>query len=216
MHQPLPLCKRINHPAGAKRKPNTTNEQQNQERDLMQTFTQLFLTVAFGLGLLTAATGQSPGGSSAGPANEKPKDFTNSPIVTRMMAFAKNKDGKLTKEDVTDVRLHRLFDQADTNKDGVVTKEELIALAAKLDSESVQDDGPGGPGRRGPRGFGGPGGGPGGGRGGPDGPGGPGPGGFGGPPQPGQILPSFLQDRLNLSADQKKQIDDLQKDVDGK
>ncbi len=196
----------------------------------MQTFTKSFLATVIGLGLLSLAPAQTSGGPSPGPATptrsvsedpsrEKPKNFTNSPLVTRMMAFAKNKDGKLTKEDLTDARLHRLFDQADTNKDGVVTKEELIALAAKLDAESARDDGPsgpGGPGRRGPRGFGGPGGGPGGGRGGPDGPGGPAPGGFGGPPQPGQILPSFLQDRLNLSADQKKQIDDLQKDVDGK
>ena len=43
--------------------------------------------------------------------------------------------------------LNRLFDQADTNKDGVVTKEELMALAAKLDAESAR--GGGGPGGRG-------------------------------------------------------------------
>jgi hypothetical protein len=43
-----------------------------------------------------------------------------------------------------------------------------------------------------------------------------GPGGFGpgGPPQPGQILPEFLQGSLNLTADQKKQVADLQKEVD--
>src|SRR5262249_50697204 len=35
------------------------------------------------------------------------------------------------------------------------------------------------------------------------GPGGGGPGGFGGPPQPGQLLPSFLQERLKLAAEQK-------------
>ena len=62
------------------------------------------------------------------------------------------------------------------------------------------DGGPGGPGGFGP-GRGGPG------RG--------GPGGFG-PPQPGQILPPALQDRLQLTADQKKQVEELQKDVDGK
>jgi outer membrane protein assembly factor BamB len=39
---------------------------------------------------------------------------------------------------------------------------------------------------------------------------------FGGLPQPGQILPSSLQERLNLTAEQKKQQEDLQKDVDGK
>ena len=45
-----------------------------------------------------------------------------------------------------------------------------------------------------------------------------GPGGFGpgpgGPPRPNQVLVSFLQDMLGLSADQKKEIDALQKTVD--
>ncbi|HUE13989.1 MAG TPA: PQQ-binding-like beta-propeller repeat protein [Planctomycetaceae bacterium] len=39
---------------------------------------------------------------------------------------------------------------------------------------------------------------------------------FGGPPQPGQILPPFLQTRMELTADQKKQADELQKEVDTK
>jgi hypothetical protein len=39
-----------------------------------------------------------------------------------MMALDKNKDGKLTRDEVTDPRLLRLFEQADTNQDGVVTK----------------------------------------------------------------------------------------------
>ncbi len=60
-------------------------------------------------------------------------------------------------------------------------------------------------------GFGMRGGGRGGGRGGFGG--GPGGGPFG-PPQPGTLLPPFLQDRLNLTDDQKKQVKDLQKDVD--
>jgi outer membrane protein assembly factor BamB len=60
-------------------------------------------------------------------------------------------------------------------------------------------------------------GGPGGpGRGGPGGPGGPGRGGFGGFAPPGQLLPPFLQDRLNLTPEQKKQLEALQKEVDGK
>jgi outer membrane protein assembly factor BamB len=46
--------------------------------------------------------------------------------------------------------------------------------------------------------------------------GGGGPGGFGGAPQPGQVMPSFLQERLNLTAEQKKQLEELQKEVDGK
>jgi outer membrane protein assembly factor BamB len=39
---------------------------------------------------------------------------------------------------------------------------------------------------------------------------------FGGPPQPGQILPAFLQGRLELTDEQKKQVDVLQKEVDAK
>jgi hypothetical protein len=52
------------------------------------------------------------------------------------------------------------------------------------------------------------------------GPGGKGPGGFpfpgGGPPQPGQVLPPFLQAMLELTADQKKQLGEIQKGVTGK
>jgi outer membrane protein assembly factor BamB len=46
------------------------------------------------------------------------------------------------------------------------------------------------------------------------GPGGPGgrPGGFG-PPKPGTILPPFVQDRLNVTDEQKKSLEDLQKAV---
>ena len=82
----------------------------------------------------------------------------------------------------------------------------LKALAAKLEAETPAGS------NRGDRG--GPGA-----RGGPDdrnernGP----PGGRqGGPPQPGQILPPMLQERLNLTAEQKKQVADLQKEVDEK
>ena len=167
--------------------------------------------------LLSWAAAQPPAGRPADDApKDKAKDYSNAPLVVRMMAFDKKKDGKLTRDEVTDERLQRLFDQADANKDGVVTKEELMALAAKLDAEvGPRGRGPDdrGPGDRGP---GGP-------PGGPDdrGPGGPGdrgpggPGGFG-PPRPGQILPGFLQNALKLTDDQKKQLDDLQKEVDAK
>jgi EF hand len=114
-------------------------------------------------------------------------------IVARMMRYDKDKDGKLLKSEVTDQRLRRLFDQADADKDGTLTKEELTAFAAKEQTKSRA----GGPG-----GFG---------------PGGGGPGGPGmGRPQPGEILPRFLRDRLELSAEQEKQIQELQKEVDGK
>jgi outer membrane protein assembly factor BamB len=74
------------------------------------------------------------------------------------------------------------------------------------------------PGMGGFGGFGGgPGGdGPGGGAGGPPGGGRPGGfgGGFGGPPQPGRILSPFVQQRLNLTDEQKKELEALQKEVD--
>ncbi len=44
----------------------------------------------------------------------------------------------------------------------------------------------------------------------------PGPGGFDAPPQPGQVLPSFLQDMLRMSAEQKKELGELQKEIDGR
>ena len=149
--------------------------------------------------LLVQAPAQPPG------SKDKAKDFSNSTIVTAIMEFDKDKTGRVTKEQVTDVRLHRLFDQADVNKKGVVTREQLAALAAKLETEFVPSGG-GGPGKDGKgkdgKGKGGKG----------------GPGGFGkgGPPQPGQILPPFLQESLNLTADQKKQLDGLQQEVDAK
>jgi len=164
------------------------------------------LVVVFGLS--GSVFGQTAGGEK--------KDYSTSPVFVKMMAMDKNKDGKLTKEEITDERLTRLFDEADANHDGVVTREELLALAAKLEAEVPAGSGRGGPG------------GPGGGRGGFDGP----PGGFDGPPdggpggqgrgrggpppQPGQVLPGRVQDDLNLSEDQKKQIVELQKEVDGK
>src|SRR5713101_10203172 len=65
-------------------------------------------------------------------------------------------------------------------------------------------------------GMGGFGGGPGGGRGQPGGFGRGGRGGFGGPPQIGQLMPGFLQAMMQLNDDQKKQLEELQKDSDAK
>jgi hypothetical protein len=152
-----------------------------------------------------------PGGPGGGG-----KSATVEEMVARMMTLDKNMDGKLTKDEVTDSRLQSLFERADTDKDGVLTKEELTAFFTK-EAAALNAQGGGGPG--------GPGGGPGGpGRGGPGGqgggPGGGGPGGGfgpqGGPPRPGQILPPFVQENLKLTDDQKKQLADLQKDVDAR
>lgn len=150
------------------------------------------------LGLLAAmpfAMAQQRSGSGRNASTKKTGDDS---LISRMMAFDSNKDGKLTKEEVTDERLSRLFDRADANHDGVVTRQELTALAAR--EPAGGRGGFGGPG--GPGGFGPPGGGP---------------GGFmGGPPRPGQILPPMLRNRLELTDEQSKQVDALQKEVDAR
>src|SRR5437763_16286570 len=121
----------------------------------MRKFIGILLTFSGVAVILAHAVAQQP------PAQDTAKVFGNSSIVTGLLAFDKNKTGKLTKDMVTDPRLHRLFDQADTNKDGVVTKEELMALAAKLDAEygpGGKDGfgkGKGGKGGKGPKGKGG-------------------------------------------------------------
>src|SRR2546423_692581 len=162
----------------------------------------LAMTCAMAL-LCQVVNAQAREGQGAGEA--RTKDYSNSPIVTRMMAFDKKHDGKLTKDEVTDERLHRLFDRADANGDGMVTKEELMALAAKMDAEEPDggNNGPGG--RGGPGGPGGgfgagPGRGPGGGAGpGRRGRGGPGGGGaFGGPAPPRAIPAPLFQGTVKL------------------
>src|ERR1700679_3232234 len=69
------------------------------------------------------ADGKGGGKGPAMSAKEMADD-----LVEHMMAFDKNKDGKLTRDEITDSRLLRLFDQADTKKAGVETKERLTFL----------------------------------------------------------------------------------------
>ena len=123
------------------------------------------------------------GPSDRQSGNADPAKLVQS-AIDKMMAFDVNKTGKLTKKDITDQRLIPLFERADANHDGEVTKEELTALftkeAAAINTRGGSGPGgPGGPGGRGPGGPGGPGSrGPGG----PNDRGGPAPGGPGGPP----------------------------------
>lgn len=138
---------------------------------------------------LTAINAQPPGGDKGDKGRGERKEGTRpsaDEFVQRMMALDKNGDGKIQKDEVTDERMQRMFERADTNKDGVVTKEELQELAKTYAQDGNRR--PGGPG---------------------------GPGGFGGP-QPGQILPTFLQQALKLTDDQKKQLEALQTETDTK
>jgi hypothetical protein len=162
------------------------------------------MVLAVGLGVVISVTPAQPPKDKQDAPKAVDKALVDS-IVARMMAFDKNKDGKLTRDEITDPRLLRVFERADTNKDGVVTHEELIALATQMAAEQAQDGGgKGGKGKGGPDGFG-----KGKGKGGPDG--------FGkGPPRPGQILSAFVQERLSLTDEQKKQLDALQMEVDAR
>ena len=150
-----------------------------------------------------AACAMFSGLAGAQPSDRPAKDDPGASVVARMMAFDKNQDGKLTKDEVVDSRLHRLFDRADANADGVVTREELVALAEKLEAEAPQGGGP-----RGPGGPGGPDGGPrrGPGQGARQGPGGGDNAGF-------HLIPRFVESDLDLSEDQQQQIAQLEKET---
>ncbi|QEL18014.1 EF-hand domain-containing protein [Limnoglobus roseus] len=126
-----------------------------------------------------------------GPPGSGGKAASVDDMVQRLMAFDANKDGKLTKEELGDERLNALFDRADAQKHGYVTKDELAALLTK---EAAAVSTGGGPGGGGPSGGGPPGGRP--------------------RPQPGQVLSSGLQDELQLTAVQKKELAQIQKTVD--
>lgn len=52
-------------------------------------------------------------------------------LIDHVMSFDKNKDGKVSREELPD-RLHYLIEMGDTNKDGVLTREELKAVATKI------------------------------------------------------------------------------------
>src|SRR4051812_36799036 len=101
-------------------------------------------------GLLTAAAVVSAqqGDKKKGDKSDKGDKAAKSDksgvdaFVAKFMAFNKKKDGKLTREELTDERLHRLFDRADANKDGVVTKEELAALYEKEIGQGGDRGGP--------------------------------------------------------------------------
>lgn len=163
------------------------------------------MIVAFGIA--GAIQAQPPGRPGRGQGDGNSVEAA----LKKLQSLDTDGDGKIVIADVKDQRLQPLLKRADADGDGTVTKEELTAQVTK-ESANVSRAG----GVRPAGGPGGPGGGPGGpGAGGPGGPGG-GPGGFGGPPQPGQVLPPFLQDELQLTEAQRRELQELQKDVDSR
>jgi hypothetical protein len=175
----------------------------------MRFVSRLVLLSAF-LGLSVLGSAQEPAKKEEAKKTTETKDAT---LVTKMLAFDTNKDGKLSKDEVTGEAELKIFNRADANKDGTVTKAELVALAAQ---EAAVGETPRG-GERGREGGGDRGREGGGGRG-PGGPGGfeGGRGGFGRMPQPGQLLPVFFQEQLKLSDEQKKKVEELQKETETK
>src|SRR5207253_5354846 len=101
---------------------------------------------AVALAAILGPAAAQPGGKKGGKGSAETVDE----FVDRLMAFNKAKDGKLTKEELTDPRLHALFERADTNKDGVVTRAELEALFQR---EKIEGGGfgPGGDKGKGPK-----------------------------------------------------------------
>jgi hypothetical protein len=55
-------------------------------------------------------------------------------IVDWIMSFDKDKKGKVTKDDLPE-RMQYLIEKGDTNKDGALDRDEVRALAAKLEKE---------------------------------------------------------------------------------
>lgn len=133
-------------------------------------------------------------------------------MVEKLMTMDANGDGTLAANEVQDPRLHGMMSVADTDANGVVTRNELTTMLTKqLAEQGGAGGGPGG------RGFGPNGGGAGerdlGGM--RRGPGGMGPDGMG-PPQPGELMPMFLQEELGLTEQQRAEVAELQKLVDKK
>lgn len=86
--------------------------------------------------VLLAAWSASGTAAAQGPSGSDADEF-----VTRMLAFDKNHDGRVTRKEVTDPRLHRLFDRADANHDGLVTELELRNFYRTESSAFVQRHG---------------------------------------------------------------------------
>src|SRR5262249_9578925 len=101
--------------------------------------------------------GPPPGGFGGGFGRGRgPRGggLTADQIVERLMSFDKNKDGKLSKDELPE-RMQDLFTKGDLNKDGFLDKDEIKKLA---EARARAGSFPGRGGRGGPGGRFGPGG----------------------------------------------------------
>jgi hypothetical protein len=80
--------------------------------------------------VLAGATGAQPPDQKPAPPRRLVQPAASvDDMVERIVAFDKNKDGKLTKDELPE-RMHDLFTRGDTNKDGALDKDEIRNLAS--------------------------------------------------------------------------------------
>jgi hypothetical protein len=91
--------------------------------------------------VLAGAAVAQPPDPGQGPPREfvQPAPVSVDDIVERIMAFDKNKDGKVTRDELPE-RMHHLIAQGDTNKDGALDRDEIKKLV------TTRAAAPGGPG----------------------------------------------------------------------
>jgi hypothetical protein len=85
---------------------------------------------------------RAPFGPGRGPGARRPGGATTRDIVERIMSFDKNKDGKITKDELPE-RMQNLIARGDLNKDGALDRDEVEKLAAQLAGEESPRRGPG-------------------------------------------------------------------------
>lgn len=105
--------------------------------------------------------GRGEGRGEGGPEREATGPSARE-LQDTLMAFDKNKDGKLSKDELPE-RMQGMFDRGDVNHDGFLTTDEIAKLAAAQSAPAGAPRGEGrgdgnGEGRGEGRGFGGPGG----------------------------------------------------------
>ena len=89
---------------------------------------------------------QPPGGGRGpGRGEQQTRTLSQDDQIAVIMAFDADKDGRLTKVELIDVRLLRLFNKVDASKKGFITIDELTAFLTK-EASTKQAGGRGGPG----------------------------------------------------------------------